>query len=210
MTVVNIPDGFMQDAQGRLVPISQIREQDLLRHSTVTDLVELARDINQQLSQFKRRALNDISDLIQVAADKYEVELGGKKGNISLTSYDGRYRVQRVYAERIDFTEELEAAKELFGRCLDRWTEQADVNIRALVDRAFRTNRNGQIKTAELLGLIRLEINDPEWLRAIDALKDSIRISGSTVYVRVYERIGDSDKYRLIPLDLASVNGERA
>jgi hypothetical protein len=204
------PPGFMQDSQGRLVPISQIREQDLLRHSTVTELVELARGINQQLSQFKRRALNDISDLIQVAADKYEVELGGKKGNVTLTSYDGRYRVQRVYAERIDFTEELEAAKELFGRCLDRWTEQADVNIRALVDRAFRTNRNGQIKTAELLGLIRLEINDPEWLRAIDALKDSIRISGSTVYVRVYERIGDSDKYRLIPLDLASVSGESA
>lgn len=200
-----IPDGYLQDARGRLVPEDQVREQDKLRDSIVTELAQEAESISQQLNAFKAKALADIKDLIQIAADKYEVELGGKKGNVSLSSYNGAYKVQRVYAERIDFSEELEAAKELFGRCLDRWTEQADVNVRALVDRAFRTNRNGQIKTAELLGLLRLEINDPEWQRAIEALKDSIRVSGSTVYVRVYRRVPDTDKYQMIPLDLASV-----
>lgn len=200
-----LPTGYLQDTQGRLVPEHQVREQDKLRDSIVTELAQEATAIHQQLQHFKTKALNDIRDLIQIAADKYDVELGGKKGNITLTSFSGHYKIQRVYAERIDFTEELEAAKELFGRCLDRWTEQADVNIRALVDRAFRTNRNGQIKTAELLGLLRLDIHDPEWQRAIDALKDSIRINGTTVYLRIYQRIDDSNQYRLIPLDLASV-----
>jgi len=200
-----IPDGYLQDARGRLVPEDQVREQDKLRDSIVTELAQEAESISQQLNAFKAKALADIKDLIQIAADKYEVELGGKKGNVSLSSYNGAYKVQRVYAERIDFSEELEAAKELFGRCLDRWTEQADVNVRALVDRAFRTNSNGQIKTAELLGLLRLEINDTEWQTACDALKDSIRVSGSTVYVRVYRRVPDTDKYQMIPLDLASV-----
>lgn len=93
----------------------------------------------------------------------------------------------------------------MFGSCLDRWTENADGNIRALVDRAFKTGRNKQIRTSELLGLLRLDIDDPEWQRACDALKDSINVSGSTVYVRVYERIKDTDRYRQIPLDLASV-----
>ena len=207
MSTNQIPEGFMQNSQGHLVPEAQVREQDKLRDSVVNDLAAEAREISLRLMKFKRRALADISDLIQVAADKYEVDLGGKKGNVSLTSYNGKYRIQRVYSERIEFTEELHAAQALFGRCLDRWTEHADNNIRALVDRAFRTNSNGQIKTAELLGLLRLDIKDPDWQQACEALKDSITVSGTTVYIRIYERVGDSDRYRLVPLDLASVGG---
>lgn|SRR5690554_359042 len=200
-----IPEGYLEDAQGRLVHESQVREQDKLRDSIVRDLVAEALKINGGLKQFKARALNDIADVIQIAADKWEVDLGGKKGNITLLSFDGKYKVQRTYAERITFTEELEAAKELFGRCLDRWTADANVNIRALVDRAFRANKNGQIRTAELLGLLRLEIEDSEWEMACEALKQSISVNGSTVYIRIYERIGDSEHYRHIPLDLAGV-----
>lgn len=196
---------FMKNAQGHLVPIEQVREQDKLRDSIVNELAEMAVGINKSLATFKIRALSDIADLIQVAADKYEVDLGGKKGNVSLTSYNGQYKIQRVYAERITFTEELEAAKTLITQCIDDWSADANANIRALVDRAFRANRNGQIKTAEILGLLRLEIKDEPWLKAMEALKDSISVSGSTVYVRVYQRIGDSEQYRLIPLDLASV-----
>lgn len=200
-----IPAGYMLNAQGHLVPEANVKEQDKLRDRVVTDLVQEAIEINKQLAAFKAKALSDVADLIQIAADKYEVSLGGKKGNVRLTSYSGRYRVERIFAEQIQFTEELEAAQELFGSCLDRWTENADGNIRALVDRAFKTGRNKQIRTSELLGLLRLDIDDPEWQRACDALKDSINVSGSTVYVRVYERIKDTDRYRQIPLDLASV-----
>jgi hypothetical protein len=203
--VMDIPAGFMMDSRGRLVPESQVKEQDKLRDQIVTELAKEAQAINEQLGAFKRKALADIKDLIQIAADRYEVELGGKKGNVSLSSFSGEYKVQRVFADRITFTEELEAAKELFGRCLDRWTADASVNIRALVDRAFRVGRNGQIKTAELLGLLQLEIDDAEWQTACDALRDSIKIEGSTVYVRVYKRIPDTDQYRQITLDLASV-----
>lgn len=200
-----VPAGYMRDSQNRLVPEDQVREQDKLRNQVVLDLIGQAKEIHQALRHFKQTALSDIADLIQIAADRWEVDLGGKKGNITLTSFDGRFRIQRVYAERITFTEELEAAKELFGRCLDRWTADASTNVRALIDRAFRPNKNGQIRTAELLGLLRLEIDDEEWEQACDALKQSISVNGSTVYLRVYERIGQSDNYRHIPLDLAGV-----
>lgn len=200
-----IPAGYMQNASGHLVPESQVREQDKLRDQVVNDLAKEALAINKMLTEFKAKALGDIADVIQIAADKWQVDLGGKKGNISLLSFNGKYKIQRTYAERIVFTEELEAAKELFGRCLDKWTADASVNVRALIDRAFRPNKSGQIRTAELLGLLRLEIDDDEWEQACDALRASINISGSTVYVRVYERIGDSEHYRHVSLDLAGV-----
>lgn len=205
LTKTEVPAGFMQNAQGHLVPENQVREQDKLRDTTVIDLAARAIHIHEALKEFKKDALSDIGDVVQIAADRYDVQLGGKKGNVTLTSYNGQYRVQRVYAERLTFTEELEAARELFGSCIERWTEGASENIRALVDRAFKTNRTGQVKTAELLGLLRLEIEDPQWEKAIEALKDSISVTGTAVYVRVYQRIADTDKYQLIPLDLASV-----
>ncbi|MHB9021331.1 MAG: DUF3164 family protein [Halothiobacillus sp.] len=200
-----IPTGYMQNATGHLVPIDQVREQDKLRDFTVRELVQQAIEINIRLATFKARALEEIADLIQIAADRYEITIGGRKGNVSLTSYDGRYKVQRHMADQISFTEELEAAKELIIECIDRWSEGANPHIRALIDRAFRTDTKGQIKTAAVLELLRLEIDDNQWQRAMEALKDSIQTTGTAVYVRVYERIGASDKYQQITLDLASV-----
>jgi hypothetical protein len=143
--------------------------------------------------------------LTNTAADKYEVTIGGRKGNVTLTSYDGRYKIQRHVADRIQFGEELEAAKALINSCLDRWSEGANANLRAVVDRAFRTDTKGQIKTASVLKLLRLEIDDTQWKDAMEAIKDSIQTTGTAVYVRVYERIGTTDQYRAIPLDLAAV-----
>lgn len=201
----DIPDGYMRNAAGHLVPRDQVREQDLLRDQVARELARHAVALNDALREFKTRALNDIADLVKIAGERYEVTLGGKKGNVSITTYDGRYKVQRSVAERITFTEELEAAKALINACIDRWSQGANPHIRALVDRAFRTDSKGQIKTAAVLELLRLEIDDEEWTRAMEAIKDSIQSTGTAIYVRVYERIGDSDQYRAIPLDLAAV-----
>lgn len=199
------PSGYMRNAQGHLVPIDQVREQDKLRDEAVIRLVLRGQKINRALAEYKRQALAEIADLIQIAADRYDAKIGGRKGNVSLSSYDGRYKIQRHIADRIQFGEELEAAKALINNCIDRWSEGANDNIRALVDRAFRTDTKGQIKTAAVLELLRLEIDDDEWFRAMDAIRDSIQTIGSAVYVRLYERVGESDQYRPIPLDLAAV-----
>jgi aminopeptidase N len=113
--------------------------------------------------------------------------------------------VVRSVAKLVSFTEELEAAKALINGCIDRWSQGANANIRALVDRAFRTDGKGQIKTAAVLELLRLEIDDDDWKTAMRALTDSIQSTGTATYVRVYERIGESDQYRPVSLDLAQV-----
>ena len=81
----------------------------------------------------------------------------------------------------------------------------ASDNIRVLVDRAFSKDKTGQLKTGSVLELMRLEIADDEWKRAMQAITDSIQTTGTAIYVRVYERVGDSDQYQAIPLDLAAV-----
>ncbi|MBN8283412.1 DUF3164 family protein [Zoogloea sp.] len=199
-----IPEGYLLNPAGHLVPREQVREQDLLRDQVATELADRALNIHHQLKAFKARALADIADLVSVSAEKYKVAIGGEKGNVTITTFDGKYKVVRAYAERITFTEEIEAAKALINACIIRWSEGANDNIRALVDRAFRTDSKGQIKTAAVLELLRLEITDDEWERAMDAIRDSIQSTGTSVYVRVYQRIDGTDQYRAISLDLAT------
>lgn len=202
---VEIPAGFVMNAAGHLVPEHQVREHDKLRDGVARELAEAAVQLNAALTAFKAKALADLEDLTAISAEKYGVKLGGKKGNLSITTYDGRYKIERAYSERLSFTEEILAAKELIDGCIRKWSEGADQHLRVLVDRAFRTNSQGQLKTNDVLSLLRVEIEDPDWRRAMEALRDSIQVNGTAVYIRVYQRVGNTDRYEPINLSLAGV-----
>ncbi|CAN2971150.1 MULTISPECIES: DUF3164 family protein [Pseudomonas] len=205
MSDTNIPQGYMRNAMGHLVPEDQVRDQDKLRDQVTRELADAAKALSLALKDFKKKSLGDVADLISIAGERYGVQMGGKKGNVTIATYDGQYKVQRSYADRLTFTEEMEVAKVLVYDCIRAWSKGADTHLMAIVDRVFSPNRNGQIKTSDVLDLLRLEIDDDNWKAAMKAVKDSIMVSGSAVYIRVYERIGDSDNYKAIPLDLAVV-----
>ena len=199
--IQQIPDGFVKNATGHLVPEHQVREQDKLRDNVARDLAAQAVAISDSMTAFKAKALADIEDLISISLERYGVKLGGKKGNVSITTYDGEFKIERALANRLSFTEEILAAKELIYACIRKWSAGADRHLMALVDRAF-TGRNGEIRTNDVLDLMRLEIDDEDWKTAMEALRDSIQVNGKAVYIRVYRRIGD-DRYEQINLNLA-------
>lgn len=202
---LGVPEGYRKNASGHLVPLAQIKEQDLLRDEVVVRLAGRALALNKALAEFKRDALAEIDDLVRICGDRYGAQLGGPKGNVQAASFDGGFKLIRSTAERIAFTEEIEAAKALINNCIIRWSEGADDKIRVLVDRAFRTDSKGQIKTSAVLELLRLEIQDDEWKRAMTAIRDSIQNTGTAVYVRVYQRNEKTGAYDAIVLDLAAV-----
>lgn len=199
--IQQIPDGFVKNAAGHLVPEHQVRDQDKLRDNVARDLAAQAVAISESMAAFKAKALADIEDLISISLERYGVKLGGKKGNVSITTYDGEFKIERALANRLCFTEEILAAKELIYTCIRKWSAGADRHLMALVDRAF-TGRNGEIRTNDVLDLMRLEIDDEDWKTAMDALRESIQVNGKAVYIRVYRRIGD-DRYEQINLNLA-------
>ncbi|WP_433886094.1 DUF3164 family protein [Pseudomonas vranovensis] len=202
---VMIPPGFVMNGAGHLVPEHQVRDHDKLRDGVARDLGVAAEQLSIALASFKKTALADIADLIAVSSERYGVTLGGQKGNVSITTYDGQYKIERAYADRIVFTEEILAARELINQCINTWSEGANNHLRVLVDRAFRANRQGQLMVKDVLSLLRVEIDDPDWKTAMQALKDSIQVNGTAVYIRVYKRQGTTDQYLPINLTLAGV-----
>lgn len=198
-----VPDGYKLDSQGRLVPIELIREIDLMRDELVLRLFALARLQAEDLAKLKALMFSEIAAFISLSADQYDVTIGGKKGNVTLMSYDGRYKLQRAIQESLVFDERLQAAKALIDACLQRWSQGSQPEIKVLINDAFQVDKEGNINTGRVLGLRRLAITDPEWLQAMTAIGESLQVAGSRSYVRLYERVGESDKYVPLSLDLA-------
>lgn len=200
-----IPEGYRENARGDLIPENRIKAIDLARDELTMEIVQKARDLSAKLAALKAEIYGDIEAFAQMSAEQYGVNLGGKKGNLSLLSFDGRYKVLRANADNIVFDERLQAAKDLIDQCLREWSTGADPALLVIINDAFRTDRNGELRTASILSLRRHNIEDPRWIKAMDAISDALQVTGTKSYIRVYERINDSDKYRQIPLDIAGV-----
>jgi len=197
-------EGYMENTQGHQVPLAQVQEIDKARHELVMEKVAKAKDMRKALAALKAEIMDDVGAFIQLSAEKYEVKVGGNKGNVSLLSFDGRYKIVRQVAENITFDERLQAAKALIDECLRDWTKDARSEIQALIDQAFLADKEGNLSTSRVLGLRRLKITDERWLRAMQAIGDSIQVTGTKPYVRVYER-QENGSYTAIPLDMAAV-----
>lgn len=204
MNETTIPAGFRQDAQGRLVPESTIKPLDLIRDELVRNLAEGAKPLQQQLLKYRERAFSEIDALVDLAAKEYRARIGGTKGNVTLLSYDGRYKIIRAISESIAFDERLQAAKSLIDECLRDWTTGARPEVALLVQDAFKVDQAGNIRTGSVLGLRKIEIADERWLRAMQAIGEAVQVVGSKTYIRIYERDAKGE-YQPISLDIAAV-----
>ncbi|MFA5719387.1 MAG: DUF3164 family protein [Desulfobulbaceae bacterium] len=202
MNAAKIPAGYMQNAMGHLVPVESIKEEDKLRDEFVRSTVTEARMIADVVAGFKRRLDAEMQAFLDMSAEQYGAALGGAKGNVTLTSFDGKYQVLRAVSDQLDFNEKLQAAKSLIDECLREWTKDSRSEIRALIDQAFQVDKKGRINAKRILSLRQLKIDDPTWQRAMEAIADAVTVTGSRVYFRIYER-DEHGNYRQIPLDFS-------
>ena len=195
---------YMQDTHGRLVPIDLVKDIDKLRNSLVMEIVKKATELSQKLSDFKRSAMADIQAFVDISSEKYQVKVGGKKGNISLPSYNGEYKIQVAIADTLTFDERLKAAKELIDQCIRDWSAGSRSELKVLINDAFDVDKTGKVNTKRILSLRKLDITDKRWLKAMEAISDSLQVAGSKAYIRIYKRNPQGD-YNQINMDLSSL-----
>ena len=196
---------FLEDAQGRLVPVSAIKPIDLKRHEAVTSIMADTFKERDRLIEFKKSIWLRVQDfLAESAKDSGAKKYGGAKGNVTLTSFDGKFKVMVAVNDTIQFNEKLQVAKQLIDKCIASWSEGANENLRAIVDDAFNVGKSGLVSTSRVLGLRRLNIKDATWKKAMDAITESMQVASSKTYMRFYERQSDGS-YKQIPLDVANL-----
>jgi len=208
MTTENtIPPGYWEDAKGALFHVSKISDIDKERTRVVTELCEGAKALNSQITGFKLMAAQVIDDFILRSAEQYNVVLRGSrgKGNITIATFAGNYKIIRQVSDTLAFDERLQVAEQLIADCIQDWSKGSKAEIKSLVNNAFQVDKAGKISTSRVLGLKNIESDDPRWLQAMQAISDSMRIVSSKSYTRYYERDAKSGDYFPIVLDVAAV-----
>ncbi|QBR38398.1 DUF3164 family protein [Leisingera sp. NJS201] len=206
-----IPDGitemngnkYMADAKGSLVPLELVNPMDKLIDETVRKIVSYAVPLQGQVARFKTHTEKDILSVETLLAQEFGAKLGGKKGNMTLPSVDGLFKVTVSVADRIDFGPELQIAKQLLDECLNEWAASAGPELRSIVTRAFNTDKSGQINRSEIFMLLRQEIEDERWKEAMRAIRNAMRVVGTASYIRCYQRPSVDAPWEHIAIDLA-------
>ena len=196
---VVVPDGYLMDSAGRLVPLELVKDIDLLRDQTVRQLIDGFESTSSLLKEQYMGMMSDVLAFVDVAADKYKAKIGGTKGNITLTSYDGKMKVVLSVDELTAFNEGLVVGKALIDEYLNNLTADSSPEIKTLIQGVFQTDVQGQLKTREIINLQRLNINDPVWERGMQAIRDALITVGSKSSLRAYRR-DQLGKWQHIPL----------
>lgn len=199
-----VPDGYRMNDKGHLIPLDKIKEIDLLRDETVIKLISHAKALQEHIMSIKDIVFDEFNDFLEVSAQEYDTKLGGKKGNVSLMSFDGKYKVQMAISDSLVFDERLQVAKSLIDECLTEWTKDSNDNIKAIIDNAFAVDKEGKINIRRVLALKNLKISDDKWLKAMQAISDAQQVVSSKEYIRFYER-DEHGKYQQISLEFANL-----
>ena len=77
--MTNIPDGYMQDSLGRLVPLDMVKDVDKMRDDLVRDIMAKAKELRNAMEQFKARAMGDVQAFVELSAKNSVPTWAGRK-----------------------------------------------------------------------------------------------------------------------------------
>lgn len=194
---------WMHTAEGGQMPVALIKPLDLLKDGVVRKVLGYGIALSQQVSRFLGHTFDDIGSLEQLMAQEYGARLGGKKGNITIYTYDGLYKLEVRVQAHLDFGPELQTAKALFDECLTEWSADAPPELQAIVSRAFNTDSAGKVSRTGIFVLLKTESEDPRWQNAVRAIRDAMVVIGSKTYVRMWMRERCDSPWTSVTIDLA-------
>jgi hypothetical protein len=199
-----VPEGYRKNAKGDLIQVSTIRDSDIAIDEFVNEAAGVWLGLQGLIRDFKIKMFGDTSALLDMIAEKYDVKRGGKKGSVTLYSYDGRFKLLVAVQDSLDCGPEVQVALQLISECLMRWTEVSGVELKTIVQVAVAPDAAGNLSVGKLLGLRRYKIADPQWNQAMAAIGDALLVVGSKQYIRLYER-NEVGAYISIALDIAAL-----
>lgn len=194
---------YIADAKGSLVPIELIKPQHLLEDQTVRKIMGFALALSAQVTRFKGHVYEDLGTFDALLSEHYGLTKGGPKGNRTYQTHDGLMKIEVRVADLLDFGPELQVAKALLDECLIEWSADSRPEVRALIRKTFATDKEGQVNRALVFTLLSLDVDEPRWNRAMDALREAIRIVGSKTYYRIQMREAFDAPWTTVTIDLA-------
>lgn len=178
------------NSAGSMVPIEAVRDIDKLRDSVVTRIAEKIKALEVYMKEVKAQCMSDIEEFLVISAEQYNVKMGGSKGNVMLTSYDGSEQIVLAQANNLVVNEGVNMAKTLIDEYLADITSEASPDLRAIVTLAFRV-KQGRMDVKRLMELKQCDIRDERWLKAMEIISDSVTVASTTPCLRLRDKTAE-------------------
>lgn len=195
----------IRGSDGYFLPLDAYKPHEILMDELVRELHAKAKPLHDGLSEFKMWGFGETEALQALVADKYAATIGGEKGNATLTTIDGLKRFEIKVKDQLEFGMEINTAETILTELMDEWSSDSRAEIRALVMRAFKAGEKGKISRGDIFRLLKVESEEPRWNQAMQAIRDSMRVFETKVYLRIQERPVPKGSWKTISLDLAAV-----
>jgi hypothetical protein len=195
---------YMPGPKGTLVPVANMKPQDVLQHELVYQITDYALDLSAEIARFNGHSRADLAQFDALLAQEYGLTRDPEfKGNRTYTSADGKRQIKVAMSDRVVYGAELQVAKQLLDELIAANAAGAGPVLTPLVNLAFRVDKEGKVDPDLLRAIRRLEIPDHRWPDICRAIDDAERVVDTTSYIRFY-RAGPTGKMELIPLDIAN------
>jgi hypothetical protein len=201
-----VVDGRMEDADGSLVLVSRIHETDLMYHDLVLSIAAIWLSLSGKIQRFKQYNFQDVTAALGLLFEKYQVERGGRQGNMQFFTFDRKFKLSIAIQKKIDFGPELQAAEAKLNQALEEMTSTESDNaadLKTIVTGAF-TLVDGKLRVSEVLRLRTFNVRNPTWNEAMQIIDAAIVVISSKKQIRLYER-NEQGEYIAIPLDIAAL-----
>lgn len=189
------------DSQGRAIPVSVIKTEMLKQDSVVNNTLDRVLRLQKRIISDKLKLYGEIQNYLDYVAKKSGLDW---KGNAGFSSFDGKYKIEIRFKERIEFGLELQLAKQKIDECLKDWSADSNANLRAIISEAFQVDKKGEIAKNRILSLRKYNIKDPVWKEAMELIDKAIRVVSTKQYVSFYER-DEYGEYKMIVLNFTAL-----
>ncbi|MDA8428163.1 MAG: DUF3164 family protein [Geobacteraceae bacterium] len=195
-------NGRMENANGDLVLIQNIKEMDLLFHDMVLEIAVYWLYLSGKIERFKGYNFRDVTTVVTAMFEKHEVKRGGTEGNMTFRTFDGRYKLNIAIQKQLTFGPEWQAAQAKLLEALDEMLPEEAANARTIVNASFKQT-DGQVSVSKILPLRHLKIENDKWKAGMEIVSDALMVAGKKKQIRLYER-NEVGRYIAIPLDIAA------
>lgn len=200
-----IEDGKWLDAEGDGMRADKVPAYDKKKDKLVRRIIQKALKVSQTLLDLKEMTAQNITTFLDELASNYGREEGGKLGNVTLSTYDRRFKIERSIQKREAVNEKVTILIEMVDECAQRWAKGANKNAQVVMSRYFKRDKEGNYDVRSLRDLKRLPVEDDEqWNVAMELLDDCIDVVSSCTYYRFWVR-DDNGGFRSIAMSISDV-----
>lgn len=195
---------YWENALGNLVPEEMVKPYEQLKNEVVESVSKKVVQMRKNMEDLKKDAMEEIDSFMELAAQEYNVNLGGKKGNVTLTSFDGQIKIVIANSTNQEFNEKINLAKSLIDEYLTELTKDSAVELKTIISSAFKI-RQGKLDVRRILELRSYDIKNDKWKKAMELINESLEITSSNRCFRLYIRDSKGIGYDRLNMDFATV-----